>query len=445
MAKMRNRRVGLSSDGKSSQVDSSTRRIKVVTPVESPPPSSDHKVTSSSCAVFLFFILSSTISLILYSKLHASNVHKSLNTGSDLPYVYQRGLVKTDIHYHQVLSENMKVSENSSRRNFKNPVLAYLTPWNSKGYEMAKKFNNKFTHLSPVWYELKSQDTKLVMEGRHNADKEWIAGLRMKGDALVLPRVVLEAHPLDLLKKKKQRNRAVNLIITECKEMGYDGIVLESWSRWAAYGVLHDPEMRYMALQFIHQLGQAMHSIRLEHSKQNLQLLYVIGPPRSDKLEEYDFGPQDLRTLVEAVDGFSIMTYDFSGPQNPGPNAPLKWIHYTLQLLLDGSTHDHQKFDKKIFVGINFYGNDFIVSGGGGPVLGTDYLSLLERHRPALRWEENSAEHFFVYSDNQNVKHVVFYPSLKSISMRLEEAVSWGAGIAIWEIGQGLDYFFDIL
>lgn len=26
--------------------------------------------------------------------------------------------------------------------------------------------------------------------------------------------------------------------------MDYDGIVLESWSRWAAYGVLHDPDMR---------------------------------------------------------------------------------------------------------------------------------------------------------------------------------------------------------
>ena len=29
-----------------------------------------------------------------------------------------------------------------------------------------------------------------------------------------------------------------------CREMEYDGIVLESWSRWAAYGILHDPEMR---------------------------------------------------------------------------------------------------------------------------------------------------------------------------------------------------------
>ncbi|KAL2468863.1 Glycosyl hydrolase superfamily protein [Forsythia ovata] len=446
MAKTRDRRVGLSSYGQSSRVGSSTRKIKVVNPVESPPRHSDHKLITASSAVFLFFIVSSAISVILYRKLYASNAHTNMNTGSDLPYVYQRGLVKTDIHYHQVLAENMKLSENSSHRNFKNPVLAYITPWNSKGYDKAKKFNNKFTHLSPVWYELKSQDTKLVMDGRHNADKEWIAELRMKGDALVLPRVVLEAHPVDLLKKKKQRNKAVNLIITECKEMGYDGIVLESWSRWAAYGVLHDPEMRNMALQFIQQLGQAMHSISLEHSRiQNLQLVYVVGPPRSDKLEEYDIGPEDVRRLSEAVDGFSVMTYDFSGPQNPGPNAPLKWIRFTLQLLLDGTTGDRQKFDKRIFVGINFYGNDFIISGGGGPILGTDYLSLLERHKPALRWEENSAEHFFVYADNQNVEHVVFYPSLKSIAVRLEEALSWGAGIAIWEIGQGLDYFFDML
>ena len=28
------------------------------------------------------------------------------------------------------------------------------------------------------------------------------------------------------------------------RDMGYDGIVLEAWSRWAAYGILHDPEMR---------------------------------------------------------------------------------------------------------------------------------------------------------------------------------------------------------
>lgn len=70
---------------------------------------------------------------------------------------------------------------------------------------------------------------------------------------------------------------------------------------------------------------------------------------------------------------------------------------------------------------------------------------MLEQYKPQLQWEKNSDEHFFLYTDSQHVKHVVFYPSLMSIAKRLEEAHSSGAGISIWEIGQGLDYFFDIL
>lgn len=82
---------------------------------------------------------------------------------------------------------------------------------------------------------------------------------------------------------------------------------------------------------------------------------------------------------------------------------------------------------------------------GGGAIIGRDYLALLEKHRPELQWDKNSGEHFFFYTDDKDIRHVVFYPSLKSISLRLEEARSWGCGISIWEIGQGLDYFFDLL
>lgn len=33
---------------------------------------------------------------------------------------------------------------------------------NSKGYDMAKLFTSKFTHLSPVWYDLKRYVTLLI-------------------------------------------------------------------------------------------------------------------------------------------------------------------------------------------------------------------------------------------------------------------------------------------
>ncbi|PSS24211.1 Chitinase domain-containing protein [Actinidia chinensis var. chinensis] len=438
MGKARERRVGTGSNRRRDRVEPSTQEDRTTESADLNP-NHDRKLLT---IFVIFFVASSAIALIVYRVRYASH------TNTSHLYVHESGLVKKDMNYLEILTENSKVLENTSHRNFANPVLAYITPWNSRGYENAKRFNSRFTHLSPVWYDLKSQGTKLILEGRHNADRGWISELRMKGNAKVLPRVVLEAFPNELLKKKKQRNKAIDLIVTECKEMEYDGIVLESWSRWAGYGVLHDPAMRNMAIQFVKQLGQELHAVNLEgNSKQCLQLVYVIGPPYSEKLQEHDFGPEDLRSLSDAVDGFSLMTYDFSSPQHPGPNAPLKWIRSTLELLLGTTSNGAQSLAHKIFVGMNFYGNDFVLSEGlgGGAITGRDYLALLEKHKPSLQWDENSAEHFFVYSDNQNIRHAVFYPTLMSISIRLQEARSWGAGLSIWEIGQGLDYFFDIM
>ena len=61
---------------------------------------------------------------------------------------------------------------------------------------------------------------------------------------------------------------------------------------------------------------------------------------------------------------FSLMTYDFSNPHNPGPNAPMKWIQIVLQLLLGTSANRTQSLAPKILLGINFYGNDFSLSRG---------------------------------------------------------------------------------
>lgn len=95
------------------------------------------------------------------------------------------------------------------------------------------------------------------------------------------------------------------------------------------------------------------------NSEQKLQLVYVIGPPHSERLQQHDFGPEDLQSLDDAVDGFSLMTYDFSNPHNPGPNALMQWIRFTLQLVLGPPAKTAPSLARKIFLGINFYGNDF--------------------------------------------------------------------------------------
>ncbi|GJN18362.1 hypothetical protein PR202_gb05515 [Eleusine coracana subsp. coracana] len=134
------------------------------------------------------------------------------------------------------MQEHARVSENRSRRNFQNPVLAYVTPWNSKGYDMVKLFSAKLTHISPVWYDLKrfvaslssscplsylthncfSDGKRLVLEGEHNFDAAWVSELQSNG-SLVLPRVVLEAFPTVVLLEKKQKAKAIDLIVNECR------------------------------------------------------------------------------------------------------------------------------------------------------------------------------------------------------------------------------------
>lgn len=85
---------------------------------------------------------------------------------------------------------------------------------------------------------------------------------------------------------------------------------------------------------------------------------------------------------------------------------------------------------------------------GGGPIVGAEYVSIITQHKPQITWDDASQEHYLEYREGelkQKKNRRVYYPSLKSLAARIKEAEAWGVGISIWEIGQGLDYFFDLL
>jgi chitinase domain-containing protein 1 len=50
------------------------------------------------------------------------------------------------------------------------------------------------------------------------------------------------------------------------------------------------------------------------------------------------FVGEDFRQLVDEVDYFSLMTYDYSSPARPGPNSPIQWIRryrYTVCICME--------------------------------------------------------------------------------------------------------------
>jgi chitinase domain-containing protein 1 len=126
------------------------------------------------------------------------------------------------------------------------------------------------------------------------------------------------------------------------------------------------------------------------------------------------------------------------GKISPGPNAPLKWMQDNVQRL-----DPEAKFRSKILLGLNVYGYSY-QKGSRDAILGSSFLDFIKSKSPKIQWQDTSFEHYFISSTEQQ-RQVVFYPTLHSINERLALAESLGTGISIWEIGQGLDCFYELL
>ena len=84
--------------------------------------------------------------------------------------------------------------------------------------------------------------------------------------------------------------------------------------------------------------------------------------------------------------------------------------------------------------------------GAGTPLDAHAYLELLRTHSPErFDWHAEAAEHVFSYTTAEGERHSVYYPSVKGLAERLGIVRNLGVGVALWELGTSLDYFFDLL
>jgi chitinase domain-containing protein 1 len=57
------------------------------------------------------------------------------------------------------------------------------------------------------------------------------------------------------------------------------------------------------------------------------KLFILVIPPALYHGDEVGmFDRRDFDLLVDDVDYFSLMTYDYSNVQRPGANAPIEWV-----------------------------------------------------------------------------------------------------------------------
>ncbi|CAH8522629.1 unnamed protein product [Heterobilharzia americana] len=324
-----------------------------------------------------------------------------------------------------------------SQKNLNATVLAYVTPWNILGYEVAKIFSAKFNLIAPVWFEVQGEKKAYTVTGIPEINTVWMTEIHaMNPNIKIVPRFSFSPWEnkdyIATLTDISKVNKCIRNIINVLKKYNFDGAVIEIWVQFSGL------EMK-MLTNFIIQLADSL------HTSDNKLLVLVIPPAVYHDGIEGRFNQENFNQLSDYVDYFSLMTYDYSSPRL-GPNSPLNWVEECIERLIPQTSTNQLKQRQQILVGLNFYGTDYLTNKlTSKPVIGREIVEVFQSHRPNFTWHKQWAEHSFTYKDNDAQDHLVFYPTLLSISQRLQTIMSKNTGVSIWEIGQGLHSFYSLL
>ena len=285
---------------------------------------------------------------------------KEIKSGKTSKSVYMKNLVSTNIASKNDILQNYKsYHEDFNFNNFDNLILGYVTPWNNHGYDIAKRYGSpKLNLISPVWLQVKPTNEGYTIEGLHDKDPKWMNSVKKVGSK-ILPRVLFDKWTAkDYMALFQENAKLVKLCETlskVCQNHDFDGLVIEVWSQ---LGGQAKPEIRTV----LNEIGKELKKIG------KISIL-VIPPPVYHNDVKGMFDEEDLDRLSDNIQYFSLMTYDYSSIQNPGPNSPIQWMRKCVELLDPKSYHRSQ-----ILLGLNFYGYNYI-GEGGNPIVSIIYRS----------------------------------------------------------------------
>jgi spore germination protein YaaH len=211
-----------------------------------------------------------------------------------------------------------------------------------------------------------------------------------------------------------KRAAHIDAIVQLVVENGYDGIDID-------YESLYE-EDRDAFTAFIEELAAALH--------QEGKLLSTTVHPKTGEGGTWG-GPKahDWAKLGAVSDEFKIMIYDMHhGASKAGPIAPLDWADAVLTYA------ETQVEPGKIFMGVPFYGYDWVGSTGES-IEWRQAVKRAKMYNAEVQRDASSGEAWYTYDDG---RHTVYFNDAETLAGRLDMMLTQHpdiAGVSIWRLG----------
>lgn len=169
-----------------------------------------------------------------------------------------------------------------------------------------------------MWLQLRRHGREMFeVTGLDDVDQGWLRAVRKQAKGLrIVPRLRFEDWTYEdfdsVLDNEDEIEELSRTVVQVAKSQHFDGLVVEVWNQLLVQkhaGLIH----------LLTHMAEALHQARL--------LVFLVIPPAvapgTNKLGM--FTNTEFEQLAPVLDGFSLMTYDYSTAQPAGPNAPLPW------------------------------------------------------------------------------------------------------------------------
>lgn len=151
--------------------------------------------------------------------------------------VIDRGLVTEKLKSKDIIKEHASYCDRDREvKHFPGVTLAYVTPWNNHGYDVAKIFSQKFSFVSPVWLQIKRRKGgTFFVQGDHDIDQGWVEDVTKGKSSEMVPRVLFDGWSRtdyeSLFSDESAIEDCANVLLKFIKKKKFPGIVVEIWSQ----------------------------------------------------------------------------------------------------------------------------------------------------------------------------------------------------------------------